>query len=109
MTTTNVAQTVVTLPLTAGVWDVEGQIAYTNSVAGANQFEAAVNGTTNTLPAVPQYGFIQIAATATSAFVSAPKQRIVTAGGQNIYLVGQATFGSGTSSANGFICATRAA
>jgi hypothetical protein len=113
--TTATALNLATLALTAGDWDVWGQIIFTPSAAPSS-LSAAVGSTSATLPTAAQLAAGNGAATQLRlSYTSAQVQtlqtgmtRVNVSATTNIFLLAQATFASGTVTAQGFISARRA-
>ena len=109
----NVAKTITSIPLTAGDWDVSGNIV-TAPAGGTTTavLTAAISQADNTLPTSPAGGGIQQlifnTAAGNSGALSAGTVRISLAEPATIYLVADIVFGGGTLSAYGFIGARRA-
>lgn len=103
---------ITSISLTAGDWDVWGQIAFIPAASTTLAYLAASTGTTT-----GALGGLNIAANATSfsnfapgavaTTQSAPVQRLSLAGTTTVYLVAQANFGVSTMSAYGGITARR--
>lgn len=107
-----VAKDITTISLTAGDWDVWGNVAF--APAGTTvptNFTAWTSATTAALPTLPNAGAeVQISAafvTGASAAISAGAQRISLAGTTTVYLSAQAAFTVSTMTAYGFIGARR--
>ena len=104
----NAATTVATLPLTAGDWDVSGQVTYTEAAGThASQIAASVSTVTNTL----QQATSLIAATfgtgSTLQLGTAGSARVNGAAASSVFLVAFTTFTGGTMQAGGIIRARR--
>jgi hypothetical protein len=100
-----VAKNVTSISLTAGDWDVSGQVSILPSVA-AQAVSCAINTTSATLPDFSIYS--NIGATVVSAGVTIVTQRISLSATTTVYLVALASFASGTATACGLIGARRA-
>lgn len=104
--TTSTYANVTSVSLTAGDWDCRGNVIYNVSV-GASQLQAGISTTSATLPTLPAAGgFAQQAATTASinggALALAPTRVSLSSSG-TVYLLGFASFASGTVSAYGFL------
>ncbi len=109
--TSNTAANIGAQALTAGNWDVWGNVSFTPS-AGARLMEAWVSTTSATNPGPPNVGGYTSISFATD-IIGAPTvlfagYRFLTlAAPANVYLSGLAFFGSGTCTATGYIGARR--
>jgi hypothetical protein len=109
ITTTNVAQSLASINLTAGDWDVTGYVTFVSgSGATMTIWVAGLNTANNTLPAVGNY-FESIGSVGSglSATAVAPVSRQNVTGNTTVFLVGEAVFGGGSVSATGFLRARR--
>lgn len=109
--TTATQTNITTISLTAGDWDVFGNIVY-NAAAGtvATQFVSGINTTSATLPTAPAGGYNTMAASFTAASVAAftlSTSRLSLSGTTTVYLVGFAAFSVSTMGGYGFIGARR--
>ncbi len=108
--TTNAGVNVATLSLTAGDWDVDGVVQITPSAA-MTMIGAGINTTSATVPAATSGLPVQtLRAAWTSAAVQilhTGRARISLASTTNVFLIGTATFTSGTVNAQGYISARR--
>jgi len=101
---------ITSISLTAGDWDVQGNIVYLPQ-AGATLtiVIAAINTTSATLPAQPNYTFgggISVTS-GSGASALAPVQRISLSATTTVFLVGQTSSSGGTVNSQGFIRARR--
>jgi hypothetical protein len=101
------------ISLTAGVWDVraDGDMA-TSAVTSLSAGAYGISTTSATLPASGRYQQFQYGSNAVAGYIapnSAPGQRLVLTVTTTVYLVGKATFTSGTLAAEGTLYAIRAA
>ena len=99
------------ISLTAGDWDVFGNVQFVSTGAAYTQIIAGSNTTSATLPTSPTGGFAQTspaggATLGTTALAIAQHRRALSAT-TTVYLVGQASFGAGTSAMTGVITARR--
>lgn len=110
--TTNTGVNVTSISLTAGDWDVSGNVCYNpaGSTVSAN-FWAAISLVSATLPAPPNAGGISVINPSTSggstAYLQAGTLRVSVASTTTVYLIGQSSFSVSTSSAFGAIHARR--
>lgn len=107
--TTATPKNVTSISLTAGDWDVYGNVFFIPSV-GASGFSAVTSVTSATFPDTSLYAQISAATdifTNTSG-LTAPPLRVSIAGTTTVYLVALSIFGGGTVSACGNIWARRA-
>jgi hypothetical protein len=111
--TTTVGANITSIPLTAGDWDVSGEVWVSIGTGGASTAHGGINTVSATIPGTPALGTAratQNAAMAASAFqcFSLRPCRVSLAATTTFYLVAQATFASGTVTATGNIIARRA-
>jgi hypothetical protein len=108
--TTATAKNVTSISLTAGDWDVYGNINFTEGSATVTVRTAGISATSATLPTDGSEVENGTLTTVTSGKMSItlPTKRISIASTTTIYLVGSTTFSAGTSSGYGFIGARRA-
>lgn len=106
---TATATNLTSLSLTAGDWDVYGNINFVFSANNGTEADAWISTTSASVPdqslrslIVPSSGILG------TAGVHAPFKRISIASTTTVYLTGYATFGSGTCSMNGGLFARRA-
>lgn len=105
------AKTITSISLTAGDWDVTGQVQFnpdTTTITGIKI--AAVNSTTNTLPNSDFFMSTEESITSINGahtFVNCPMVRISVATTTVYYLIGYAEFSVSTETANGRIRARR--
>ena len=104
--TTATAKNVTSISLTAGDWDVSGQVSILPSVA-IQALSVGISTTSATLPDFSLYSNIG-GPNMTSAGLSILTQRISLSATTTVYLVAVASFASGTATACGFIGARRA-
>lgn len=109
ITTSNVAQTLGTLTLTPGDWDVTGYVMFVSGTGTTMTIWASgLNTVTNTLPGLGNWFQSGGSITATGgASAFAPLSRQDVTASTPIYLVGLAVFSGGTVAASGFIRARR--
>lgn len=107
--TTATAANVTTLSLTAGDWDVEGNVNFNGGGATTTATSAGISTTTATLPTDGSEcasGVITSTATYVNT-ITLPRKRISLSGTTTIYLVAKSTFSAGTTTAFGGITARR--
>lgn len=98
---------VASISLTAGDWNVWGQIEYVPS--GGATITALVSGISSTsaaMPSAPNRSVLQLS-TATTQTSMPPMQRMSLSATTTIYVIGQATWTTGTVAGTGFIAARR--
>lgn len=103
--TTATVKNVTSISLTAGDWDVSGQVSVTSSIA-TQAVSCAISTTSATLPDFSVYS--TIGATTVSVSMIMSTQRINISSTTTVYLVAEASFSGGTCTACGFIGARRA-
>jgi hypothetical protein len=111
--TTSTPVNVTSISLTAGDWDVSGEVWCNVGTGGATALQAGIGSTSATLPPSPGPNSARVslaAAVTASSFPILPlaKCRLSLAATTTIYLVAWATFPSGTTTAYGVISARRA-
>lgn len=108
--TTATSATVVNAVLSAGDWDVVGQVTYVyTSATQSGDATASLNTVNNTLAADMTDGWDNTRMTTTSSkkTITLSRKRFLSTSSQTAYLVAQATFSAGTCSAQGYIQARR--
>jgi hypothetical protein len=97
------------ISLTAGDWDVWGNVLIVNSGGVMTAAYCGINTTSATLPDFSLVSAINCLAAAgvTQSGLTAPLQRISLNSTTTVYLVSETVFGTGTSSQSGFIGARR--
>lgn len=107
--TTSTATTITSLSLTAGDWDITGNIDFVGgSGAICNTVIAAISTTAATFPAIPLYGISTATlATGASGSMAAPIARLNVSATTTVYLIGSASFTGGTMTGTGIIRARR--
>lgn len=110
--TNNTAKTIVTLPLTAGDWDVSGVFGINPAASTITQLMACgVSLTTNTFASFPDPSFNELAGVATTAGASVNiitgVTRISLPATTNVFLIGFADFTVSTNTGFGLIQARR--
>lgn len=107
--TTATSEDVTFIDLTAGDWDVEGNVNFAGISATVTAKKAGISATSATVPTdgTEVFSGLQTTTLTTTDGVTLPRKRISLAGPTRIYLVAQATFSAGTVSAFGSISARR--
>lgn len=111
--TTNTPFNASSVSLTAGDWDVSGCVYFLlASSTTLSATVAAINTTSATLPTNPGPNLAFLNASFTSGpssnYMCSPVARISLSSTTTVFLVGQATFGASTITANGYLRARRA-
>lgn len=111
---TTVGKNVTSISLTAGEWDVSGEVCFAvNGSTTVNYLQCAISTTSGAMPGVPsqQGTFIgqgtALGTTAADMSVNTPNVQVKLAITTTIYLVAQASFGTNTCSAYGDVRARR--
>lgn len=105
--TTATAKNITSISLTAGDWDVDGNVSYTPSGGNPTVYAQASSSTSATLPDFSLYSAMSISGMGGCGF-AIPPRRYSLSGTTTVYLVGYATFAAGTCTACGNIRARRA-
>ena len=110
--TTAVAANVTSIALTAGDWDVQGEVWISIGTGGATAAHAGINTTTAALPAASALNtaretFNMALAASTSVILSLRSCRVSIAATTTFFLVAQCSFPSGAPTATGNIWARR--
>jgi hypothetical protein len=111
--TTSVTANITSISLTAGDWDVWGNIAFVGAGgASSTIYQAAINTTSATLPTAPAsgaYGVLTLPSGASNAtqIMQAGQQRLSLASTTTVYLVASTVFAGGTCTGYGYIGARR--
>lgn len=103
------AANITSISLTAGDWDVEGNINFIATTATVTSKIGGISSTSATLPTDGSevYSGVQLTVATATDGVALPRKRISIASTTTVYLVGQASFSAGTVSAFGSITARR--
>lgn len=105
------AKTVISVSLTAGDWDVWGNVAFVQSSTTTTILGAAISTTNNTLPSPGTLGYVRMVmpsgVIASDYYMSTNIARISIASTTTVYLVAVAFFSASTYSAFGTIGARR--
>lgn len=107
--TTATAANITSISLTAGDWDVEGSINFSQGAATATATVGGINTTSATLPtdgSEVNSGVIGTTITVVDG-VTLPRRRVNVSATTTVYLVGRATFSAGTVTGYGVINARR--
>ena len=98
-----------TLSLTAGDWDVEGNININGSSATLTAFNGGITTSSITVPTdgTEVYSGVMTVVTSVVDGITIPRKRISIASTTNVYLVASATFSAGTVTGFGSISARR--
>lgn len=106
---TNTAANVTSVSLTAGDWDVEGNINFVATSATLTATNTGINTTSATLPTDGSevFGGVLLTTTTDTFGITQPRKRISIAATTTVYLVGRCTFSAGTITAYGKISARR--
>lgn len=107
--TTTTATNITSISLTAGDWDVEGNVNFSASTATVTGTSAGISATSATLPTdgSEAYSGVQVTLLSETDSVTLPRKRIRIAGTTTVYLVGRSTFSAGTVVGFGAITARR--
>lgn len=95
------------ITLSAGDWDVFGTVLLSNSGVNITLSFGGINTVSATLPAFPNVTRIETQGGTTSMQNAVPSVRFNVTTNTTLYLVGQATFSTGTGTGSGFIRARR--
>lgn len=107
--TTATAKNVTSISLTAGDWDVSGNVNFTETTSTVTARSAGINTTSATVPTNGSEGYCGVQSTLTSEIntITLSRKRISIASTTTVYLVGSATFSAGTCAGFGTITARR--
>jgi hypothetical protein len=106
VTASGVSQNLTSISLTAGDWDVSGNVAFTGTGSTLTEIIGAISTISATLPDLSEQDYIAVGAGSLTGGVASPSIRISVATTTTVYLVIQAVFGS-TLQACGIISARR--
>jgi hypothetical protein len=103
------AANVTSISLTAGDWDVRGNVNFTETTSTVTARSAGISTTSATLPTDGSEGYCGVQSTVTSETntITLPAKRISLSTTTTVYLVGQATFSAGTCAGFGTLTARR--
>lgn len=104
------AANITSISLTAGDWDVEGNVNIAGATATYSQGVAGISATSATLPTdgTEVYSGAQFTLLSVTDGVALPRKRINVTVTTTVYLVGRASFSAGTMTGYGSITARRA-
>jgi len=107
--TTNTGLNVTSISLTAGDWDVEGNVNLSAAAATITAMSAGITATSATVPADGSeiYNGQQTVTASMTTSLTMPRKRISIAATTTIYLVARSTFSAGAVSTFGSITARR--
>jgi Pectate lyase superfamily protein len=107
--TTATAANVTSISLTAGDWDVDGNVNIAGSTATYTQGVGGISTTSATLPTdgTEVNSGAQFTALSVTDGLTLPRKRVSISSTTTVYLVGKATFSAGTMTAYGSISARR--
>lgn len=107
--TTATGANVTSLSLTAGDWDVSGNINFSASSATVTGTSGGITTTSATVPVdgTEVYSGVQVTLLSETDSVTIPRKRISIASTTTVYLVGKSTFSAGSVGAFGSITARR--
>jgi len=108
--TTATGANVTSVSLTAGEWDVDGNVNFGASSATITAMAAAIHTTSATLPTDGSEcsSGVRVTTTSITDTITLPRKRISISSPTTIYLVAKATFSAGTMTGYGTITARRA-
>lgn len=104
-----IAANITSISLTAGDWDVDGQVSFTETTSTVTGRSAGVTSTTATVPVDGSEAYCGVQSTVTSETnsISLVKKRFSLSGTTTVFLVGKASFSAGTCGGFGVITARR--
>jgi len=109
---TGITSNVATLALTAGDWNVQGEVWLLIGAGGATQLEAGISTTSGVIATAPGIGTARVtvagASLSTAAVLPMGPTRISLSASGTAYLMANLVFPSGTCTATGVISARRA-
>ena len=107
--TTATTANVTSVSLTAGDWDVAGNVNFSASGATVTGAKAGLSSTSATVPSdgTECYSAAQLTTATATDTISVPRKRFSLSGTTTIYLPAQATFSAGSVGAFGSITARR--
>lgn len=107
--TTATSMNITSISLTAGDWDVNGQVNYTETVATVSARAASIGSTSATLATDGSEGYCGVQSTLVTEknSIDLPRKRISVSGTTTVYLIASCTFAAGTAGGFGFINARR--
>lgn len=106
--TTATAKNITSLSLTAGDWDVSGNVNFVGSTATASLLQGGISATSATVPTDGTEVFSGLTALGSGTdSVTLPRKQINVAATTTVYLVGKSTFSAGSVTAYGSMSARR--
>lgn len=106
--TTDTATNLTSISLTAGDWDIWGNVTFLNSATGnLSAGLACINTTSATPPDISYFGILSIPSNANTGGMNAASFRVSITGTTTYYIIGQVTFSAGTTTMCGGIYARR--
>jgi hypothetical protein len=107
--TTATPANVTSISLTAGDWDVDGLVSFTETTSTVTARSAGITSTSATVPVDGSEGYNGVQSTVTTEknSIALGRKRFSLSGTTTIYLVGSATFSAGTCGGFGTITARR--
>jgi len=107
--TTATAANITSISLTAGDWDVSGNVNFNETTSTVTARSAGISSTSATLPTDGSEAYNGVQSTVTSEInsITSPRVRMSLSGTTTIYLVGKATFSAGTCAGFGTLTARR--
>lgn len=107
--TTNTGTNVTSISLTAGDWDVSGNVNLTEGTATVTGASAGITSTSATVPTNGSevYSGVQVTLLSGTDSITLPPKRFSLSGTTTVYLVAKSTFSAGTVDAFGSILARR--
>jgi hypothetical protein len=107
--TTATSANVTSISLTAGDWDVQGNVNFNETVSTVSARSAGINTTSATVPSDGSEAYCGVQSTLATETnsITLPRKRISVSSTTTVYLVGKATFSAGTCSEFGQINARR--
>lgn len=107
--TTNTGTNITSISLTAGDWEVSGNVNFSASTATVTGTGGGITSTTGTIPTdgTEVYSGVQVTLLSETDSVTLPPKRFSLSGTTTIYLVGKSVFSAGSVSGFGSIKARR--
>lgn len=106
--TTATPTNITSISLTAGDWDVWGNVVFNSAAAAFTSLISAINTTSATVPASPLYSLLNLVfSSGSNQSLLAPPQRLSLSTTTTIFLIAQTAFVSGTATGTGAITARR--
>lgn len=108
ITTTNTAQNLTSISLTAGDWDVGGSVYFPTNGATVSYYESGISSNSVTLPDGSLRALTGPDTGTTDQAMAVPTQRFSLSGTTTVYLIVEAGFSAGNPKAAGYLWARRA-